>query len=86
MLVIGCLYWYAYCWSLNDYISGGWNLGMLKRINKESNVSSCNKELDRKSYAIKGQEILTSSEFGLAMALYLGKEPDYVKILVKNFI
>jgi len=46
----------------------------------------CNKELDRKSYAIKGQEMLTSSEFGLAMALYLGKEPDYVKILVKNFI
>ena len=46
----------------------------------------CNKELDRKSYAIKGQEMLTSSEFGLAMALYLGKEPDYIKILVKNFI
>lgn len=47
---------------------------------------SCNKELDRKSYAIRGQEMLTSSEFGLAMALYVGKEPDYVKILVKNFI
>lgn len=47
---------------------------------------SCNKELDRKSYAIEGQKMLTSSEFGLAMALYLGKEPDYVKILVKNFI
>ena len=45
-----------------------------------------NKELDRKSYAIKGQEVLTTSEFGLAMALYLGKEPDYIKILIKNFI
>lgn len=35
-----------------------------------------NKELDRKSYAIKGQQEF-SKYFGLAMMKYLGKEPDF---------
>lgn len=42
-----------------------------------------NKELDRKSYAIKGQKEI-SKYFGLAMTLYLGKEPDYKGFAKKN--
>lgn len=44
-----------------------------------------NKELDRKSYAIKGQQELDRKEFSLAMMLYSGKTPDYKQMLMKNF-
>lgn len=36
-----------------------------------------NKELDRKEYAIKGKEELTPMQFGLAMSMYLGRDPDF---------
>lgn len=44
-----------------------------------------NKNLDRRSYAIKGQKDLTKMEFGCAMQLYLTSEvPDYKALLLKN--
>jgi T4 RnlA family RNA ligase len=42
-----------------------------------------NKDLDRKSYAIKGQQEF-SKYFGLAMTTYLGKEPDFKGFAKKN--
>lgn len=45
-----------------------------------------NKELDRKSYAIKGQEVLKADGvFSLAMNLYLGRDMGLKEHLVKNF-
>lgn len=45
-----------------------------------------NKHLDRKSYAILGQEKLNKDGlFSLAMNLYLGKEMDLKGFLVKNY-
>lgn len=45
-----------------------------------------NKDLDRKSYAILGQEKLNREGlFSLAMNLYLGKECDIKSFLVKNY-
>lgn len=45
-----------------------------------------NKDLDRKSYAIKGQELLKQSgTFSIAMNLYLGKEADIKGFLIKNY-
>lgn len=42
-----------------------------------------NKDLDRKSYAIKGQQEF-AKYFGLAMTIYLGKEPDFKSFAKKN--
>lgn len=45
-----------------------------------------NKALDRKSYAILGQEQLKASgTFSLAMNLYLGKEADIKSFMIKNY-
>lgn len=45
-----------------------------------------NKDLDRKSYAIKGQELLKETgTFSIAMNLYLGKEADIKGFLIKNY-
>ena len=45
-----------------------------------------NKHLDRKSYAILGQEKLNSDGiFSLAMNLYLGKECDIKSFMIKNY-
>lgn len=44
-----------------------------------------NKDLDRKSYAIKGQQELDRIGFNCAMRLYTGGVPDYEEILIKNF-
>ena len=45
-----------------------------------------NKELDRKSYAIKGQEELVKDGlFSLAMNLYLGKDANIKEFLIKNY-
>lgn len=45
-----------------------------------------NKELDRKSYAIKGQaELVKDGLFSLAMNLYLGKSLNLKDFLVKNY-
>ncbi len=45
-----------------------------------------NKDLDRKSYAIKGQEALNADGlFGIAMNLYLGKDANLKEFLVKNY-
>jgi len=46
---------------------------------------SANKNLDRKSYAIKGQQELDRMSFNLAMMKYTGKEPDYKGMLMRNF-
>lgn len=46
---------------------------------------NANKELDRKSYAIKGQAELDRIYFGLAMSLYLGKEADYKGWMLKHY-
>ena len=43
-----------------------------------------NKHLERKPYAIKGQEELSKLHFGLAMAKYIGKEIDYRATMVKH--
>lgn len=44
-----------------------------------------NKELERKKYAILGQEELEKPHFGLAMSKYLGKEVDYKAFMRKNY-
>lgn len=46
---------------------------------------NANRALDRKSYAIKGQAELDRIYFGLAMSLYLGKEPDYKEWMLKHY-
>lgn len=46
---------------------------------------NANKELDRKSFAIKGQTDLPKLYFGLAMTLYLGKEINYKEFLIKHY-
>ena len=46
---------------------------------------NANKELDRKSYALKGQADLNKMYFGLAMTLYLGKEPEYKEWMLKHY-
>jgi T4 RnlA family RNA ligase len=43
-----------------------------------------NKHLERKPYAILGQEELSKMHFGLAMTLYLGKEVDYKAFMIKH--
>lgn len=44
-----------------------------------------NKDLDRKSYAIKGQERLPRELFSLAMTRYLGREVDYKEWAIKHY-
>lgn len=44
-----------------------------------------NKHLERKDYAILGQEELDRLYFGLAMAKYLGKEVSYKEAMKKNW-
>lgn len=44
-----------------------------------------NKDLDRKSYAILGQEQLSRDQFGLAMMKYVGKPVDYKGYMVKKW-
>lgn len=44
-----------------------------------------NKQLDRKSYAIKGQAELPREIFSLAMNLYLGKEANFKEWAVKHY-
>lgn len=44
-----------------------------------------NKDLDRKSYAIKGKAELPNEVFGLAMNKYIGREVDYKEWAVKHF-
>jgi T4 RnlA family RNA ligase len=41
-----------------------------------------NKDLNRKDYALKGQEVLARHEFGIVMNLYCNKNCDYVKVLL----
>ena len=43
-----------------------------------------NKDLERKEYAVLGQEELESMHFPLAMSKYLGREVDYRATMVKN--
>ncbi len=45
---------------------------------------TANKDLDRKSYAIKGQQELQREVFSLAMSKYLGREVDYKEWAVKH--
>lgn len=45
---------------------------------------SVNKDLDRKSYAIKGQTELDHGLFSLAMSLYVGREVDYKGWAIKH--
>lgn len=46
---------------------------------------SANKDLDRKSYAVKGQERLPRELFSLAMTKYLGREVDYKEWAIKHY-
>lgn len=46
---------------------------------------AANKTLDRKSYAIKGQQDLPRELFSLAMTKYLGKEVDYKEWAIKHY-
>lgn len=46
---------------------------------------NANKHLDRKEYAIKGQQELDGKGFGLAMMKYLGKEVSYKEFMLKNY-
>jgi T4 RnlA family RNA ligase len=44
-----------------------------------------NKGLDRKSYAIKGQQDLDRELFGLAMNKYVGREIDFKEWAIKHY-
>ena len=45
-----------------------------------------NKDLDRKSYAIKGQaELVKEGVFSLAMNLYIGRDSNIKDFMVKNY-
>lgn len=46
---------------------------------------NANKDLDRKSYAIKGQAELPRLFFGQAMSMYLGKDVDYKTFMIKHY-
>lgn len=46
---------------------------------------NANKDLDRKSYAIKGQQMLDRELFGLAMTKYLGREVDFKEWAIKHY-
>lgn len=46
---------------------------------------NANKELDRKSYAIKAQVEVPKLYFNIAMSLYLGKEVNFKEFLIKNY-
>lgn len=55
-------------------------------VDTVENFYDQNKNLDRKSYAIKGQSHFSKRpEFGLAMNLYLGVENDYKAFLIKHY-
>ena len=56
-----------------------------KLVNTVNGYYEANKHLDRKDYAIKGQEELSSLEFALAM-MHFGKdeEPNYKAVLLKS--
>jgi len=54
-------------------------------VNCVESFYNTNSFLERKDYAILGQQELNGMEFGLAMMLYSGKEPDYKKMLKKAF-
>jgi hypothetical protein len=43
-----------------------------------------NKHLERKEYAIKGQQKLDRKQFTIAMGRYAGKEVDYKALIKKN--
>lgn len=49
------------------------------------NFYKTNKHLDRKDYAIKGQNELDRMYFGLAMNKYLGKEVDYKSFMKAHY-
>ena len=45
----------------------------------------CNRDLDRKTYAIKAQNELTRHEFGIVMNLYCNKNCNYIKVLLDTY-
>lgn len=49
------------------------------------NFYHANKELDRKDYAIKGQQDVPRLYFSLAMNLYLGKSNNYQEWMIKHY-
>jgi len=54
---------------------------LMKPVNRFYEV---NKELERKEFAIKGQEELSREQFSLVMGLYSGKEIDYKEFISRN--
>lgn len=52
---------------------------------KTTEFHTNNKHLDRRDYAILGLKVLTSIEFGLAMSIYLGRDIDYISVMIKNW-
>ena len=44
-----------------------------------------NKDLERKEYAIKGQQELPKMVFGLAMQRYIGREINYKEFMIKKW-
>jgi len=58
---------------------------MVNRLLKASNsFYEAHKSLERKDYAIKGQQELERDQFNIAMGLYSGKEIDYKNFIMKN--
>jgi len=58
---------------------------IVNRLLKASNsFYEAHKSLERKDYAIKGQQELERDQFNIAMGLYSGKEIDYKKFIMKN--
>lgn len=54
-------------------------------VNRVEEFYEQNKHLDRKQYAIKGQQTFPKHEFGLVMNKYLGKPVDYKTFLKKHY-
>lgn len=66
---------------MEEFATGLYN-EMIKTV---ETYHQTNKHLDRKDYAIKGQQELKRMYFGLAMAKYVGREPNYKDFLKRQW-
>jgi T4 RnlA family RNA ligase len=66
---------------MQEKVSALYN-GMVKQV---EDFYATNKALDRKSFAILGQQVLDKRFFSLVMMKYVGKEVDYKGFLIKHY-
>ena len=66
---------------MEDHVSKQFN----HIVNTTERFYMQNKNLERKEFAILGQQKLPRELFSLAMNLYLGKETDYKQFMIKHY-